>query len=134
MKSFISTTSYAVINYITALLLLTSPWLFGFVHVGGASLFLPLLFGWYQLIMAIFANNKLGFLKVFPMQMHFVLDVILGSFLMCSPWVYNYANEHHLFLPQLILGGVLVLGGVFTHGSQFTNRTEHEARAWHHFN
>lgn len=131
MKSFISTTTYGVINYVGALLLLTSPWLFGFVHVGGASLFLPLIFGWYQLIMAIFANNKLGFIKVFPMQMHYILDVIVGSFLMCSPWVYAYSQ--YVYLPQLLLGALFFFAGIFSQGSQFSTKTTHEPRGWHHY-
>jgi hypothetical protein len=115
MKPFISKSFYGVINYVGAFLLMSSPWLFGFTHVGGASFFLPVVFGWLQLIMAIFSNNSHGFIKIFPMQMHHILDVLGGSFLLMSPFVYSYAPK--VFLPQLLLGGLFFLAGIFTKGS-----------------
>jgi hypothetical protein len=63
MKPFISTAVYGVLNYIVALTLIASPWLFGFANVSSAALFLPLYIGWLQLIMAIFSNNETGFIK-----------------------------------------------------------------------
>ncbi|WP_183567570.1 SPW repeat domain-containing protein [Mucilaginibacter sp. SP1R1] len=128
MKSFIPTTLYAVLNYVLALTLIASPWLFGFEgHKVGAALLLPMIIGWFQLIMAIFSNNSLGFIKQFPMQMHFFLDVLSGSFLLCSPFIYGYA--HIEFVPQLILGGLLVIMGAFTHGSRFTTPAVHHRDA-----
>jgi hypothetical protein len=124
MKSFIPTTFYAVLNYAIALILLSSPWTFGLIHIGGAALFLPLLIGWLQLIMAIFSDNKLGFIKVFPMSMHNFNDVIMGSFLMCTPWVYDFSGK--VFLPQLLFGALLFIMGIFTQGSPLTNKA-HEA-------
>jgi len=124
MKSFISPTLYAGLNYVIALTLIASPWLFGFEgHKIGAALLLPMIIGWFQLIMAIFSNNTFGFLKQFPMQMHFFLDVLSGSFLFCSPWIYDYA--HITFWPQVVLGGILVIMGAFTKGSRFTTPPVH---------
>jgi hypothetical protein len=77
--------------------------------------------------MAIFSNNNLGFIKQFPMQMHFFLDVLSGSFLLCSPWIYDYAAKE--FVPQLLLGGLLVILGVFTQGSRFTTPAVHHRDA-----
>jgi hypothetical protein len=123
MKSFIPTTFYAVLNYVIALLLISTLWTFDTLHIGGAALFLPLIIGWLQLIMAIFADNKLGFLKVFPMSMHNVNDVIMGSFLMCSPWVYDFSSK--LWIPQVLFGGALFIMGIFTKGSPLLNK-EHK--------
>jgi hypothetical protein len=115
MKPFISKGFYGVINYVGALLLMASPWLFKFDHIGGASFFLPLVYGWLQLIMAIFSNSKHGLIRIFPMQMHHVLDVLGGSFLLMSPWVYAYSPK--IFWPQLALGGLFFIAGIFTKGS-----------------
>lgn len=120
MKSFIPTTFYAGLNYVVAIVLIASPWLFGFEgHKIGAALLLPMIIGWFQLIMAIFSNNKLGFIKQFPMQMHNFLDVLSGSFLLCSPWIYDYASV--TFWPQVLLGGLILVMGIFVQGSPFTN-------------
>jgi hypothetical protein len=118
MKPFISTSFYGVINWAACLLLLSTPWFMGYYVYGGAALFLPLLIGWLQFIMAVFSNNKHGFIKVFPMQMHLFLDVVTGSFLMCSPFVYAFSDK--VFWPQVLLGALLLIAGIFTKKSPFT--------------
>jgi len=123
MKGFISTKFYAFLNYATALILLSSPWTLGLAQVSSAALFLPLLIGWFKLIMAIFGNNELGFIKVFPKPMQNVGDVIMGSFLFCSPWVYAFADK--AFWPEVLLGGLVLIMGVYTVGSPLIN--EHTA-------
>ncbi|HEY0246419.1 MAG TPA: hypothetical protein VGC01_12705 [Mucilaginibacter sp.] len=122
MKPFISTTFYGVINYAGAILLLASPWLFGFAQYGGAALFMPLLIGWLQLIMAIFSLNPLGFVKVFPMQMHNCLDVLSGSFLMCLPWTYDFSSK--VFWPHFLFGALFVIAGIFVQRSPFLTRPD----------
>ena len=123
MKPFISTKVYGFLNYVLALTLMASPWLFGFVGVGKAALFLPLIFGWLQLIMAIFSNHSFGFIKVFPVSMHCFIDVIGGSFLLASPWIYGYSSS--VFAPQLILGLIVFLLGIFTESSPITDAPMH---------
>ncbi|HEY9197412.1 MAG TPA: hypothetical protein VIM77_14150 [Mucilaginibacter sp.] len=122
MKGFISLKFYPVLNYIMALLLISFLWTFGTRHLRGAAVFLPLIIGWLQLIMAIFSNNKGGFIKVFPMVMHNFNDVIMGSFLMCSPLIYDF---HEVWLPHVLCGAVLFIMGVFTQGSPFINKYQH---------
>jgi hypothetical protein len=126
MKPFVSTSTFGLLNYVIALTLMSSPWLFGFSHVGGASFFLPLVFGWLQLIMAIFSRNKFGFMNVFPISMHCFIDVVGGSFLMVSPFLYGYSV--HVFWPQLILGGLVFFLGIFTQTSSLTDEPRHVFR------
>jgi hypothetical protein len=102
---------------------MSSPWLFGFEHVGGASFFLPLVFGWLQLIMAIFSKHKFGFMNIFPVPMHCFIDVVGASFLLASPFVYAYSQ--YVFWPQLILGGIVFFLGIFTKTSPFTDVPQH---------
>jgi len=123
MKPFISLSFYGFINWLVVVLLLGSPWALGYYKVGGAALFLPLLFGWIEFIMAVFSNNKHGFFRQFPMEMHLFLDVIIGSFLLMSPFVYHYDNK--VFWPQLLIGGLIFIAGAFTHKSPFTDRYRH---------
>lgn len=123
MKPFISTAVYGVLNYIVALTLIASPWLFGFVNVSSAALLLPMYVGWLQLIMAIFSNSETGFIKQFPLTIHNVLDVLMGFVILVSPWLYTFASK--VFWPQLILGGLLFCMGLFTKKSPFTTRNPH---------
>mgnify|MGYP001552564166 FL=1 len=126
MKPFISTSTYGFLNYVLALTLMASPWLFDFYHFRGASFFLPLVFGWLQLLMAIFGRHKFGFLKAFPVSMHCFIDIVGGSFLMVSPFLYGYYT--HVFWPQLLLGGLVFFLGVFTKTSPLIDEPQHVFR------
>jgi len=119
MKGYISTTFFGYVSYLIALVTLGSPWLFGFGQVGGASLFLPLLLGWFQLIMCIFSNTKAGMVGVFPIQMHCVLDSFSGFVLLVAPWIYGFHPK--VFVPHLILGAIILLKGVYVKNSPFIN-------------
>ncbi|RZA00662.1 MAG: hypothetical protein EOP47_13365 [Sphingobacteriaceae bacterium] len=120
MKPFISTKLYGFINYACAILLLTSPWLFGFDDMGGAAFFMPILIGWLQLIMAIFSITPLGLIRVFPLQMHTCLNVLPGSFLLSLPWIYHFSGS--VWLPHFVLGLLLCLNGIFVINSPFLTR------------
>jgi len=130
MKPFISTAFYGVLNYIVALTLIASPWLFNLVGVSSAALLLPIYMGWLQLIMAIFTNNETGFIKQFPIRIHMVIDVLMGFILMVSPFLYGFAFDSvraagvfkGVFLPEVLLGGLLFIMGIFTKKSPFTTR------------
>jgi len=129
MKPFISTSFYGVMNYIIAFAMLLAPWYVhgndgtAFFHVGGASLFLMIIIGWLEFIMAVFSNNSHGFIKQFPMQMHHFLDVLMGFFLFFSPFIYGYSDR--VWWPQMLAGGLLCILGIFTKNSPFTTKPHH---------
>jgi hypothetical protein len=115
MKPIISLKIHGILDYAGGLLITFSPWLFGFAKLGGATLFLPLCLGSMQLVMAIFSNHPLGVFKVFPMQLHLVIDMFVGIILIAAPWIYGF--YHFVFLPHLLLGMVSLSAGLFTHHS-----------------
>lgn len=121
MKPFISTTIYGVLNYIIALTLIASPWLFGFYNVSGAALLLPIYIGWLQLIMALFTDNKTSPIRQFPMQTHLVLDAFTGFILAVSPWVYGFSPK----MPHLLFGLLLLCLAIFTKKSPFLTKPHH---------
>lgn len=123
MKPFIPTAVYGVLNYLLSFTLIASPWLFGLVNVSSAALLIPLYIGWLQFIMAVFVDNETGFVKQFPMQIHLVLDVLMGFILMVSPWLYTFSSK--VFWPELLLGGLLFCLGIFTKKSPFLTKPHH---------
>src|ERR1700744_5518413 len=133
MKPFIPTTVYGVLNFLLALTMIASPWLFDLVNISSAALFLPIYIGWLQLIMAIFAKNEIGFIKQFPMTIHSVLDVAMGFILMVSPWLYGFAFDSvraqgvvkGVFWPELLMGGLLFCMGLFNTMSPFSTSGRH---------
>ncbi len=119
MKSFITPTFHGVINYIVTILLILSPWLFNFYHVGGASLITPVFFGWVLLIMTIFTDFKPGFIKVLPLLMHCFLQMMAGFIILVSPFLYAFSDQ--VYLPHLILGLIMFIVAVFDQKSPFIN-------------
>lgn len=122
MKPFISKSAYGFINYALGLLLIASPWAFGFSHTKGAALLVPIYLGWLQLIMALFSDNPLGIrqLRVFPVQMHNCVDLLMGFFLMTLPWTYAFSG--HIFWPHFLIGLAILIKAIFTHESPFLTR------------
>ncbi|HEY8780342.1 MAG TPA: hypothetical protein VIM16_01905 [Mucilaginibacter sp.] len=126
MKPFIPITLYGVLTYLISLTLIASPWLFGLINVSSAAFLLPLYIGWLQLIMCIFADTEVGFVKQLPLQMHMVVESVMGFILMVSPWVYTFSSK--AFWPQLLLGGLLIFLVVFTKRSPILTKAHHAAR------
>jgi hypothetical protein len=110
-NGFISTKFLGVLDYVTAIIIGASPWLFGYTNISSAALFIPVFLGSMQLIMAIFSNYELGLIKVFPMPMHSFLNGFVGFWLLVSPFLYGFASI--VFLPQVILGLLLFVMAIF---------------------
>ncbi|QHS56875.1 hypothetical protein GWR56_15470 [Mucilaginibacter sp. 14171R-50] len=115
MKPIISLKAHGILDYVGGLLITFSPWIFGFAKLGGAPLYLPLCMGSMQLVMAIFSTHPYGIFKAFPMQLHLVIDMIVGIILIAAPWIYGF--YHFVFLPHLLLGLVSFFAGLLTQHS-----------------
>jgi hypothetical protein len=112
MKPLISLKAHGILDYVAGLVITFSPWIFGFAKLDGAPLWLPLCIGSMQLVMAIFSNHPFGLFKVFPMQLHLIIDMIAGIILIAAPWVYGF--YHFVFLPHLLLGMMSFFAGLLT--------------------
>ena len=117
MKPFISTKLHSIFDYVGGVMVTASPWLFGFYHIGGAALFLPLVFGSLLMIMVIFTRHEGGLIKVFPFQLHLLLDMFVGFVLLVSPFLYDFYP--FVWLPHVLLGLFLMGSGIFTRYSPF---------------
>jgi hypothetical protein len=117
MKPFISTKLHSIFDYLGGIVVTASPWLFGFYPVGGAALFIPLVFGVLLMIMVIFTRHEGGLIKVFPLQLHLLLDMFVGFVLLVSPFLYKFYP--FVFLPHVLLGLFLISSGIFTRHSPF---------------
>jgi hypothetical protein len=131
MKPIISLKVHGILDYASGLLTAISPWLFGFAGLGGAPLYLPLCIGCMQLIMAIFSNHPLGLIKVFPMQLHLIIDMVVGVILIISPWVYGF--YHFVYLPHLLLGLLSLTAGILTVHSPLYGRESFDERGRRQF-
>ena len=109
-------------DYVSGILITASPWLFGFAHLGGAPVFIPLVFGVLQLIMVIFTKHELGLIKVIPIQTHLFIDMMTGFYLFVSPFLYEFYP--FVVLPHVLLGLFLFGSGIFTQYSPFLEEVD----------
>lgn len=53
-----------------------------------------------------------GVFRIIPMSMHLNLDVLLGAFLIASPWLFSFHEK--VKWPHLFFGVLAVLSGLMT--------------------
>ncbi len=98
---FIPTRLHGMADYATGLLLIASPWLFGFAD-GSAAQWVPVLIGASILVMSLLTDYELSLSRVIPMPVHLAVDAAGGLLLAASPWIFGFADR--VFWPHLIIG------------------------------
>lgn len=88
----ISLKVHNIIDYVGALFLILAPFLFGFVDVDGArNAFM--ISGLVLLLYSLFTSYQYSLVGVIPLGLHMTLDVLVGVFLVTSPWIFNYRGQ-----------------------------------------
>ncbi len=108
---FISTKVHGTIDYLMGLLLIISPWIFGFANDDAAQ-WVPILLGVSALVYSLITDYELGLLKVLSMKAHLMIDLVSGIFLAASPWIFGFSEE--VYLPHLLLGIAEIGASLFT--------------------
>jgi hypothetical protein len=107
----ISRKGHAVLDYLSGILFIAAPYLFGFEHHHLART-VVVIFGLWTLVMAYITKYEGGLIKAIPMSAHLNIDMLLGILLAASPWLLNFYHEVHW--PHVALGGFAVLTGIFS--------------------
>ena len=97
----ISTKVHGILDYLVGLILIISPWLFGFSD-GGAEMWIPVILGAGAILYSIFTRYELGVFKVIPFKIHLTIDAVSGLLLASSPWLFGFAVD--VYKPHLIFG------------------------------
>ena len=101
----IPTRVHGCIDYISGLLLLFSPQVFGFAEYGGAAVAVPRFIGILILAQSIFTRYELGLIKVLPMRAHLAMDYVASVLLAASPWLFGFADlPSNAWMPHVIVG------------------------------
>nr|WKN37570.1 SPW repeat protein [Tunicatimonas sp. TK19036] len=107
----IPTKIHGVLDYISALLFILSPWIFDFAN-GGMAQWLPVIIGVMILIISLITDYELSVTKLVPMSTHLAFDVLGGGLLTASPWLFGFADW--IFWPHLLFGIFMVGSGMLT--------------------
>lgn len=97
----ISTKVHGYLDYSLALLLIASPWLFGFYR-GDRESGVLIALGVGTILYSLITDYELGLAKALSMKTHLALDLIAGVVLAASPWLFDFSET--IFLPHLIFG------------------------------
>ncbi len=113
MRKIIPTHWHTFFDYITALVLLVSPWLMDFEEHRMASLISWIAAGMIA-VQALTTNYEGGLIRIIPIRVHLLVDVVLGAFLIISPFLLDFPVSVHILNTFL---GFIILGlGLFTQG------------------
>lgn len=119
---FLSTRTHTIIGLIVGVALLVAPWLFMFADEGGAAVMVPLLVGAFVLLSELTTTSALSPLKLVPMKIHIMIDVVTGLFLAASPWIFMFNDlEANAWVPHLIVGIAIVGYALVTRTDDSTN-------------
>jgi hypothetical protein len=97
----IPTRIHGVIDYLTGVLLIASPWIFGFA-IGGPAQWVPVILGALVLGQSLVTDYERGLARLLPMPMHLVLDFLNGLLLAASPWLFSFADQ--VWVPHVAIG------------------------------
>jgi hypothetical protein len=108
---FIPTKIHGVLDYLMGLLLIASPWIFGFAD-GSAAQWVPVILGLGALVYSLLTRYELGVMPVISMPAHLGLDVAGGALLAVSPWLFGFSEL--VYWPHLIFGLLEIGAGLMT--------------------
>ena len=119
---FLPTRIHGVIDYLTGVLLIAAPWLFGFAD-GTAAQWVPVILGVAILGMSLITDYELSAARVIPMGVHLAVDGLGGAFLAISPWLFGFADR--TYWPHLIVGLGEIVASLVTRTRPDTARHVH---------
>lgn len=117
---FIGRKAHGVIAYLVGVLLIVSPWLFGF-HEGGAETWGAIIPGAIIIIYNFISNHEYGAIHALPMGVALLCDLLVGITVVMAPALLGFSSE--VRAPFVLIGLFLVFLALFTKGpSEETSR------------
>jgi hypothetical protein len=129
---FIPRKFHAILDYVYSVIVITSPWIFGFSQYEIATN-VVYLWGLAVLLSSLNTDYEGGASKVISMAMHLRIDMAGGFFVLVSPWLFGFHSETYFF--HLSAGVISILAGLLTvscsenphseHADDLLNRQQH---------
>ena len=111
---FIPTRFHAPLDYIVGAALIAAPWIFQFSEHTAATV-TPIVLGIGLIAYSLFTDYELGVWRVAPMAVHNVIDIVAGTLLAASPWLFGFADETaNVWVPHVVVGLAAVGLGLLT--------------------
>lgn len=113
---FIPTKVHGALDYIVAIALFFAPWIFGFINVGGAAVFIPMILGVGLFAYSLLTKYEWGVFKVIGMYYHLIFDIVASAFLALSPFIFGFYNAAmpNVWLPHVVVGITVIIVVIFS--------------------
>ena len=109
---FVPTAVHGVLDYVGAIGLIASPFIFGFAGMGGTPVILPIVLGVGLIAYSLATDYERGIpaLRVIPMRVHLAFDFVASAFLAAAPFLFGYSVDGlNVWLPQVAAGLSVIL-------------------------
>lgn len=123
---FIPPRVHGLIDYISGVVMIVSPFVFRFADNGFAQWTMMLL-GTGVLIVSLFTDYELSLARLIPMPVHLGLDMAAGLFLIAAPWLFGFSDR--VIWPYLLFGGMSLIVPLLTR----TTPNRNEVRLWSNY-
>ncbi|OJU39222.1 MAG: hypothetical protein BGN97_06215 [Microbacterium sp. 69-10] len=112
---FIPTKVHGVLDYLVGIALILAPWLFGFASMGGPAVVIPIVLGAGLIVYSLLTRYEWGPVKLIPMPVHLVFDVVASIFLAASPWLFGFASAPpNAWAPHVVVGITVIIVVIFS--------------------
>lgn len=88
----IQSRTHGIIDYLTGVLLLASPWLFNF-SVDTLATTTICVMGVIIVVYSLITRYELSIARIIPFRVHLLLDVLSAFLLITAPWIYGYIEN-----------------------------------------
>lgn len=122
MIPLLSRKQHGFTDYGYVLLVAIAPYVLGFANVPQAKwlcVVLPLLILGSSLI----TRAEWGLLRVMPLKMHLLLDVLVGLVALSSPWLFGFSDQSVARNTFLVIGIFGICAGLFTRPEEMPSVT-----------
>jgi hypothetical protein len=103
MRRPISPNTHAMIEPLMAVLIIVSPWLFGFSDVSDAKT-ICIIVGIVMLLAGAMTQWRYSLVKLIPLRTHFMTDLLLAAVLILTPFIFGFSDEGGATRFMIIVG------------------------------
>ena len=104
---------HAALEPFAALLIIASPWIFGFSNASDAKT-LAIIIGVAMLLAGMMTRWRMSLVKLIPLRTHFMMDLLIGALLIASPFIFGFSDDGGAARFFIIAGVLELLTAVST--------------------
>jgi len=115
---------HGMLDYPAGILLIASPWIFGFSDVGNGAAAIPIVIGALIIVQSLMTDYELSLANVISMRVHLLFDVMTGLALASAPFISgDHRRGGKYWLPHVTVGLAEVAGAAMTRRERLSKRS-----------